>query len=229
MRRDARHPVGMRLLERLLPAADHYDIAGLDLHAGARCGSVELARRDRVADRDVALLPPRGHVEEDAARGDAVEERIDRAPGGAGRAQALHERPPIVELAVERHVAERVDVGDGEAVVDKIEAVEDHVGALAVARERGVVHERGLGPDVARQRHGAAGTNERLRGGAPGRGDQVHGAALVVAAPAPPVVQLLEVALDARRRRQPAHDDPRISVNTRDAVRSDSRMIGTPT
>src|SRR5712691_5285525 len=95
----------------------------------SRCASVELARRDRVADRDVALLPPRGHVEEDAARGDAVEERVDRAPGGAGRAQALHEGPPIVELAVERHVAERVDVGDGEAVVDEIEAVEDHVGA----------------------------------------------------------------------------------------------------
>src|SRR5207302_7483251 len=119
----------------------------------------------------------------------------------ARRAQALSERPPVVELAVERDVAEGIDVGDRVAVVHEVEAVEHRIGALAVHGERHVVHERGLRPDVPRERDGAPGPYERLRPRALRRGDQVHGAELIGVTPAAPVVELLEVPFDARRWR----------------------------
>jgi hypothetical protein len=164
---------------------------------GPRGRRVELAGGDGLADGHVALRPAGGHVEQDAARGDAVEVGVDRAPGGAGRGEAVLERPPVEQLAVPGHVAERVDVSDREAVVDEVEAVQHDVGPLAVRREGDVVHERRRGADVARERHGAAGADERRGLGALGGGDQVRGAALIVVAPAAPVVQVLEVALEA--------------------------------
>src|SRR5262249_56036457 len=50
---------------------------------------------------------------------------------------------------------------------------------------------------VGREGHGAGVRDEPLRLRLLGRGDEVHGADLVVVTPAPPVVQLLEVAFDA--------------------------------
>ena len=154
-------------------------------------------RRDRLADRHVALLAPAATSSRTPRVVMPVEVGVDRAPGGAGRGEAILERPAVVELAVPGHVTEGVDVGDGEAVVDEVEAVEHDVGALAVGRERGVVHDRRLRADVARERDRAARPHERVRLRALGGGDQVRGAALVAVAPAPPVVQVLEVPLDA--------------------------------
>src|SRR5262249_36007380 len=64
-----------------------------------------------------------------------------------------------------------------------------------------------LRSEIARERHGAPGPDEPGGLGPLGRRDEVRGAALVVVAPAPPVVQLLEVALDTilRRRRPVGH------------------------
>ena len=163
-----------------------------------RSASSSSRGRHRIAHRHVALLAPRRDVEEDAARGDAaLEDRVDRAPERALGGQAVRERPAVVELAVPAHVAERVDVGDPEAVVDHVEAVEHHVHPLALGRERHVVHVHGPRDHVARERDGAALLDQPLRLRLLGGRDQVHRAELVVVPPAAPVVQLLEVPLDA--------------------------------
>ncbi len=196
VRRYARNPVGVGLPEGLVAVAhDHY-VARLDLDSRPRGDRIELLRCDRLADGDVALLAAGGDVEEHAAGRQAVKVSVDRAPGRPGRGQAVLESSAVVELAVPRHVAQRVDVRDREAVIHEVEPIEHHVGALAARRERHVVHDRRLGPDVSRERDRPAGSHQRrglraLRGG-----DQIRGAALVVVAPAAPVVQFLEVALD---------------------------------
>src|SRR2546425_1031903 len=204
MRRDAWDPVRMLAAERLVAAAHHDHVAGLDTHAEPRRRLVQLPRRHRIADGDVALVAPGGDVEQHAARQDAVEQRVDRAPGGAGGGEAVGERAAVVELTVPADVAERVDVGDPEPVVHEVEAVEHHVGALALGRARHVVHElqMRLRDDLARERDGAPGLHERARGRAARVGDEIYGAALVVVAPAPPVVQPLEVRLHVGLRRQ---------------------------
>src|SRR5262249_25008368 len=107
MRRHAWHPLRVLAAEDLVAAPDHHGVAGLDAHALARRRRVQLARGHRLAEGVVSLLPPRRHVEKDAAGGDAVEQRVDGAPGGAGGGEALHEGPAVVELAVPRDVTER--------------------------------------------------------------------------------------------------------------------------
>src|SRR5438105_3509073 len=197
MRGHPGHPVGIRLPKGLVAVAHDDDVARLDRHARPCGHGVELLGRDRLADGHVALLAAGGDVEEHASGRQAVEVRVDRAPGGPGRRQAVLERAAVVQLAVPGHVAERVNVGDREPVVDEVEAIEHDVGTLTARRERHVVHDRRLGPDVARQRNRAAGPHQGRGLGALDGGDEVRGAALIVVSPAPPVVELLEIPLDA--------------------------------
>ena len=69
MRRHARHPVGVRLAERLVAAAHDHDVARLDLARPARAATASSSLRcDRLADGHVALLAAGGDVEEHAAR-----------------------------------------------------------------------------------------------------------------------------------------------------------------
>src|SRR5262249_37167745 len=124
VRRHARHPFRMRLAESFVAVAHDHDVARLDLHAGPRGHRVELLRRHRLTDGHEAFLAPGGHIQQYAARGEAVEVAIDWTPGGAGRGEAVLERAAVEQLTVPGDVAERVDVGDGEAVVDEVEAVE---------------------------------------------------------------------------------------------------------
>jgi len=195
---DPWHPLRVRLTELLVATSHHHRVARLLLHPRAPLRLVQLARGHGMPHRHVALLASRRDVEEDAARGDAaLEDGIDGAPPGALYAQALCERPAVVELAVPSHVAEGVHVGDPIPVIDHVESVEDHVHALSLGGEGHVVHVHGARHHVAREGHRAALRDEPLRLRLLGRGDEVHGAELVVVTPAPPVVQLLEVPFDA--------------------------------
>src|ERR671918_2247009 len=116
MRRLPRDPLRMLLAKPFVAAPHDDDVAGLHRHAFTPGHLVQLLRHYRITDRDVALLAPSRDVEQHTARGDAVEQRIDRAPRRAGHAQAVLERAAVVELAIPRHVAERIDVRDPEAV-----------------------------------------------------------------------------------------------------------------
>src|SRR5207244_6611154 len=98
----------MRRAKRLVAVAHYHHVAGLDLRPGPGGGGVERLRRHRLAHAHVAFLAPGGDVEEHAARREAVEVGVDRAPGGAGRSQAVLERAPVEELTVPADVAERV-------------------------------------------------------------------------------------------------------------------------
>ena len=131
VRRDTRTPVRVGGAKRLVAATQHDHVARLDLHPRTAGGGVQLLWRHRVSHRDVALRTSGGDVQEHAARHDAlVEDGVDRAPGGAVDGQAVGERAPVVQLAVPGHVAQRIDVGDPEAVVDHVEAVQHHVRPL---------------------------------------------------------------------------------------------------
>ena len=202
MRRDARYPVRVGGAERLVAAAHHHHVAGLYLHPGAIRHFVQLLRRDGIADGHVALAAPGRYVKHHAARLDAlVEDRVDGAPGGALRGQAVGERPAVVQLAVPGHVAQRVHVGDPETVVHHVEAVQHYVHALPLGGKGNVVHVDRARHHVARQRHRQTAADEVLGGRLLGRRDQVQRAELVVVTPATPVVQLLEIALHAILRR----------------------------
>src|SRR5882672_12417324 len=99
VRRHTHHPVGVRPPERLVTAPHDHDVARLDPDARPRGNGVELLRRDGVADGDEPFLAARGDVEEHATRRDAtLEDRIDRAPRGAGCRETVLERPTVVEL-----------------------------------------------------------------------------------------------------------------------------------
>ena len=219
--RHARHPVGIRLAEGFVAVAHDDHVARLDLHARPRGDRVELFRGDGLTDRHVALRAAGGDVEQHASRRQAVEVGVDRAPGGPGRGQAVLERAAVVELAVPRDVAQGVDVGDREPVIDEIEPIEHHVGALAVRRERHVVHDRRLRADVSSQRDRPTRAHQRRGLRALGGGDQIRGAALVVVAPAAPVVQLLEVPFDASLRGW-------LPVGHHRSSRRNSRIRGAP-
>src|SRR2546428_5003197 len=81
----------------------------------------------------------------------AVEVGVDRAPGSAGRGEAVSERAAVEQLAVPSDVTESVDVGDREPGVNEVKTVEHDVSARPVRGEGDVVHDRRLGADVARQ------------------------------------------------------------------------------
>src|SRR5206468_4346954 len=75
--------------------------------------------------------------------------------------------------------------------------VQHHVHPLALGGKGHVVHVHGPWDHVAGEGHGAARPDQPLRLRLLGRRDEVDGAELVVVAPPAPVVQLLEVVLDA--------------------------------
>ena len=109
-------------------------------------GVLQLLGRHRMAHGDVAFLASGGDVQQHAAREDTlVEDRINGAPGGAVNGQAVGERTSVVQFSIPAHVAQCVDVGDPEAVVDHVEAVQHHVRPLAFRRKGDVVHVHGRG------------------------------------------------------------------------------------
>jgi hypothetical protein len=84
----------------LVAVAHDHHVARLHLHAGAGGDRVELLGRDGLADRHEAFLATGRDVQQDASRGETVEVRVDRAPGGAGGGEAVLERPAVEQLAV---------------------------------------------------------------------------------------------------------------------------------
>ncbi len=173
-----------------MTAADEHRVAGLGRHALRRGGVGELPTVHRCAGGDVLRPAEARDVVEHAARDDALAPEVDGA--------AVRERhavlvellavPGVVAL-LHREVAERVEVGLGEAVDEQRQVVAHRTRVLHrhhVARRVGVRGSR-LGVDRPGARHHATVLHELGGGAAHVVGHEVEGAELVVVAPTAPI------------------------------------------
>ena len=88
-------------------------------------GALEIGRDDLVAGLEPAHAARAGDVEQYAARDDPVSHRVDRGERQPGRADDAGCGSAVVELTLEVHVSERVEVSRVEPVRGEQHRVEE--------------------------------------------------------------------------------------------------------
>ena len=178
----------------LCPAArpNEHDVAATRLESGLLFPGVQIGGVDRSSRLEPVHPLQARHVHQDSSREDALLERRDRELGRA-RLDHLGLGEAVVHLAVVRHVAQRVHVGVGVAVIADLIIVRDELTGIVESDVQHLVQERARVVDgggllhVARHRDRHALLHELRRRHAGFRGDQVHSSELVVRSPAAPV------------------------------------------
>ena len=171
----------------VLAAVDEQRVARLDVHALRLRDRFQLPAVHRPVRRHVRFAAVARHVEQHALGDDAVAPGVDGAPGGSLRGHAgvrVAAAPHPVDVP---HVAQRVDVRDGLAVVDEAYVVDAGAGAV---RARALADEVLLGLEHPAHRDPAAVADQTGRRSALLGRDEVDGALLVVVAPPSPVAEI---------------------------------------
>ena len=118
-------------------------------------GGIQVGCGDALAGVEPGDAAAPGDVQEDAPRDDAIDHRHDRVGRHPGRRDVVGRPTAVVHRAVVEDVADRVEVGDGEAVRLHLDRVQRAPGVGVpgvqhpVAQRAGVLR-RGLGAQVGR-------------------------------------------------------------------------------
>ena len=141
-----------------------------------------------------------GHVEQHAAREDALLLREDVAVGEPARGRDHARLAAVVDILAAVNVSDGIEVREGEAVHVERERIDRADGVVRLVTHR-VAHGlrivgRLVGVEVTRDREHAARAHQRRRSEAGRRRDVVERAELVIAPPAAGVVELIEERIE---------------------------------
>src|SRR5438876_6600356 len=194
-------PFRMRRLPRFPAAVDDERIAGLDRHAMGGGDLFELLAVHRRLERNAGNAAMLRHVEQHAAGGDAVAPVLDCAEARAVTGYLLRRIAAVPHAVVVPDMAQRIDVRGHPAVIldavviDGAATAGTRAGAREVRRRVRVAGARAC-RDIAAERDAATAAHELRGRDALLPCDEVHRAALIVIAPAPPVAPIVEVGFD---------------------------------
>ena len=186
------------------PGPDEQHVAALHPQARLALPGFEVLDADRRAGFEVVDALQARNVHQDPAADDPLLVVGDPQPGAAFLGHLVGANVAVVQRPLVHHVAKRVHVRVGVAVIGERVAVAAEgtgtVGAEHLVADRRSGFDVGLGQVGVRQRDRDAGRGQGQRAAALLRGHEVERAQLVVAAPAAPVRELGHPAGDRLRR-----------------------------